>query len=206
MNAIADMLSQNGQILLMEWSFYARVVQFHQWGTLLLELFATHLYGRCPLFVYSVLEPQAVATDSLSKSWDYPWLMHIHPTRFWPKSYCIRESNCHVIYSLAWLNQFWFSDLLTLVQVPPFPSPSLGDGSTFSTAIGGTSFKATIASASWLLSDKSYVEGVFSLKPPVGYKLPRANIHWLCTRAIEKSLLISVAADEPIHSLPLTLF
>ena len=70
LNALADCLSRKGAVVQTEWSLNQRVASqiFHVWGSPHIDLFATHLNRKLPLFVSPVLEPEAYATDALSSA------------------------------------------------------------------------------------------------------------------------------------------
>ena len=74
-------LSRKGAVVQTEWSLNQKVASqiFHVWGSPHIDLFATHLNRKLPLFVSPVLEPEAYATDALSLSWVGMWAYAFPP-------------------------------------------------------------------------------------------------------------------------------
>ena len=72
LNIVADQLSRRGQFLQTEWQLHQEAVDllFHKWGTPNVDLFATRLNARLPVFVSPVQDPMAWETDALSISWE----------------------------------------------------------------------------------------------------------------------------------------
>ena len=71
LNVMADLLSRSNQVQSTEWSLHPEV--FHQicqkWFTHHVDLFATHLNHRLPLYVCPVPDPNAWDIDALSINW-----------------------------------------------------------------------------------------------------------------------------------------
>ena len=72
LNILADQLSRRGQSIQTEWELLQEVAQslFDRWGQPLIDLFATRLNTRLPLFYSPVPDPLALGVDALSVSWE----------------------------------------------------------------------------------------------------------------------------------------
>ena len=70
LNVIADLLSRSNQVQSTEWSLHLQVFQICQkWFTPHVDLFATHLNHKLPLYVSPVPEPNAWDIDALNINW-----------------------------------------------------------------------------------------------------------------------------------------
>ena len=122
LNALADCLSRKGAVVQTEWSLNQRVASqiFHIWGSPHIDLFATHLNRKLPLFVSPVLETEAYATDTLSFSW-VGMLAYAFPP-FPLILTCLRKiqiEECLVcLVAPLWEGQAWFPLLLSLLVAP----------------------------------------------------------------------------------------
>ena len=127
LNALADCLSRKGNIVQTEWSLSPRVASqiFHIWGKPHLDLFATRLNGKLPLFVSPVLDPEAYATDALSLSWRGMWAYAFPPfPLILPCLKKIQEEECLVcLIAPLWEGQAWFPLLLSLLVAPAVRLP-----------------------------------------------------------------------------------
>ena len=127
LNALADCLSRKGAVVQTEWSLNQRVASqiFHVWGSPHIDLFATHLNRKLPLFVSPVLEPEAYATDALSLSWVGMWAYAFPP--FPLILTCLRKiqiEECLVcLVAPLWEGQAWFPLLLSLLVAPAICLP-----------------------------------------------------------------------------------
>ena len=127
LNALADCLSRKGAVVQTEWSLNQRVAYqiFHVWGSPHIDLFATHLNRKLPLFVSPVLEPEAYATDALSLSWVGMWAYVFPP--FPLILTCLRKiqiEECLVcLVAPLWEGQAWFPLLLSLLVAPAICLP-----------------------------------------------------------------------------------
>ena len=127
LNALADCLSRKGAVVQTEWSLNRRVASqiIHVWGSPHIDLFATHLNGKLPLFVSPVLEPDAYATDVLSLSWVGMWAYAFPP--FPLILTCLRKiqiEECLVCpVAPLWEGQARFPLLLSLLIAPAICLP-----------------------------------------------------------------------------------
>ena len=71
-NVLDDSLSREGQIVHTEWSLQPGVVDelFRLWGKPMLDLFASRLNNKLPLYCSLVLDHVAAMEDALLHGWD----------------------------------------------------------------------------------------------------------------------------------------
>ena len=71
-NVLADVLSRRGQVMGTEWSLHPQVARaLHRaWGNPSIDLFATCLNAKLPLYCSLVPDPQAVFEDAFRHPWD----------------------------------------------------------------------------------------------------------------------------------------
>ena len=71
-NALADVLSRRGQVVGTEWSLHPQVARslLRAWGIPSIDLFATCLNAKLPLYCSLVPNPQAVFEDAFRHPWD----------------------------------------------------------------------------------------------------------------------------------------
>ena len=131
LNVLADGLSRRNQILPAEWTLQQEIVNslFLSLGTPMVDLFATRLNHRLPLYVSPVLDPAAWALDALSLDWNHLFAYAFPPFILIPQCLRkIRESRCRVILiAPCWPQRSWFSDLLSLLWDLPRLLPQRRD-------------------------------------------------------------------------------
>ena len=71
-NVLADVLSRRGQVVGTEWSLHPQVARalLCAWGNPSIDLFATCLNAKLPLYCSLVPDPQAVFEDAFRHPWD----------------------------------------------------------------------------------------------------------------------------------------
>ena len=71
-NVLADVLSRRGQVVGTEWSLHPQVARalLRTWGNPSINLFATCLNAKLPLYCSLVPDPQAVFEDAFRHPWD----------------------------------------------------------------------------------------------------------------------------------------
>ena len=71
-NVLADILSRRGQVVGTEWSLHPQVARplLRMWGNPSINLFATCLNAKLPLYCSLVPDPQAVFQDAFRHPWD----------------------------------------------------------------------------------------------------------------------------------------
>ena len=72
-NVLADQLSRQDQVIPTEWTLHSRVLQavFRIWGTPMVDLFATALNRRLPVYCSPVPDPMAWEVDAFTMPWDH---------------------------------------------------------------------------------------------------------------------------------------
>ena len=72
LNILADQLSRRGQHIQTEWELHQEAAQqlFLRWGQPSVDLFATKLNKKLPVYVSPVPDPEALDVDALSISWE----------------------------------------------------------------------------------------------------------------------------------------
>ena len=71
-NVLTDLLSRRNQVLGAEWSLHPQVARdlLRKWGSPTLDLFATHLNAKLPLYCSLIPDPQALFEDAFWHPWD----------------------------------------------------------------------------------------------------------------------------------------
>ena len=71
-NVLVDLLSRRNQVLGAEWSLHPKVARklIRTCGSPSLDLFATHLNAKLPLYCSLILDPQAVFKDAFRHPWN----------------------------------------------------------------------------------------------------------------------------------------
>ena len=109
LNVMASLLSRSNQVQSTEWSLHLQV--FHQicqkWFTPHVDLFATHLNHKLPLYVSPVPDPNAWDIDALNINWT-------------------GLTQCHcliIVIAPGWPGMPWFWDLVQLSTEIPLQLP-----------------------------------------------------------------------------------
>lgn len=127
LNALADCLSRKNNVVQTEWTLNQRVLTqvFRVWGTPHIDLFATSLNNRLPVFVSPVLAPEAYAADAMSLSWKGMWAYAFPPfPLILPSLKKIQLEECQVcLIAPLWEGQAWFPILMSLLIAPPIRLP-----------------------------------------------------------------------------------
>jgi hypothetical protein len=131
LNVMADSLSRRSQILTTEWSICPRVLQrvWQLWHRPLVDLFATRLNAKLPLYVSPCPDPEAWAIDALSFSWEGVDGYAYPPTALIPAVLQqVAEARCRVILVAPfWPSMRWFHRLLNLLVANPLSLPAKRD-------------------------------------------------------------------------------
>ena len=96
------------------------------WGNLSINLFATSLNAKLPLYCSLVLDPQAVFEDAFRHPWDDLDLYSFPPFPLVGRVIArVRESSRLAMTLVAplWPEKEWFADLLLLLTQPPLALP-----------------------------------------------------------------------------------
>ena len=122
-NVLADILSHRGQVVETEWSLHSQVARslLHVWGNPSIDLFATCLSAKLPLYCSLVPDPQAVFQDAFCHPWDDLDLYVFPPFPLVGRVTArIRESSrvAMTLVEPLWPEKEWFADLLLLLTQP----------------------------------------------------------------------------------------
>ena len=127
LNVMADLLSRSNQVQSTEWSLHPQVFKqiCQKWFTPHVDLFATHLNHKLPLYVSAIPDPKASDIDALNINWTgltayaYPPTALLH--RLIQK---IRQCHCLIIViAPGWSGMPWFWDLVQLSTGIPLQLP-----------------------------------------------------------------------------------
>ena len=118
-NVLADLLSRRDQVIGTEWSLHLQAARaLRVWGSPSLDLFATHLNAKLPLYCSLVLDPQAVFKDALRHTWDTLDVYAFPPFPLVGRVVArVRETPnlSMTLVAPLWPEKKWFADLLLLL-------------------------------------------------------------------------------------------
>ena len=126
-NILADRLSRINKPISTEWSLNQKIANaiFHMTNFPNIDLFATRLNHRLPLYVSPIPDEKALAIDAFTMNWN-----HIHAYAFPPFHLIpsvlnkIRQSQCRIVLvAPLWPNRSWFPELLNLLVSQPICLP-----------------------------------------------------------------------------------
>ena len=130
-NVVADSLSRPNQIVGSEWMLYPQVfASLQKRWSVTVDLFATSLNHRLPVYFAPMSDPMAAGTDAMLQNWDHlqeyasPPVAMLHQV-----INKIRASVGAQVTLIApfWPSKEWFPDLLSLLTEPPVPLPQRWD-------------------------------------------------------------------------------
>ena len=122
-NVTADALSRPNQVIGSEWTLHQEVVDqlVHRWPAMI-DLFATALTARLPVYFSPASDPRAAGTDALLQPWDdlqayaFPPIAIIRRVLLKLRS----SKNCELtLIAPFWPQRDWFPDLLELLSDVP---------------------------------------------------------------------------------------
>ena len=122
-NVTADALSRPNQVIGSEWTLHQEVVDqlVHKWPAMI-DLFATSLTARLPVYFSPASDPRAAGTDALLQPWDdlqayaFPPIAIIRRVLLKLRS----SKNCELtLIAPFWPQRDWFPDLLELLSDVP---------------------------------------------------------------------------------------
>ena len=127
-SVLADVLSRRGQIVGTEWSLHPQVARalLRAWGSPSIDLFATCLNAKLPLYCSLVPDPQAVFEDAFRHPWDDLDLYAFPPFALVGRVIARIQQSSRVAMTLVaplWPEKEWFADLLLLLTQPPLVLP-----------------------------------------------------------------------------------
>ena len=127
LSVLADSLSRQSQVLGSEWGLFQQVFQevLRLWPATI-DLFATNLNHRLPVYFSPMFDPQSAGTDAMMQSWDGLQAFAFPP---FVLLYCVlskvQQSRGLELTLVApfWSQHPWFLDLLELLVEVPFFLP-----------------------------------------------------------------------------------
>ena len=127
-NVLADQLSRRGQVIGTEWSLHPEVTKqlFCRLGTPTLDLFATSLNKKLPLYCSLVPDPMAVMEDAFMHPWDGLEVYAFPPFALIRRVLNrLMSSDCcrMLLVAPSWPRQEWYPDLISLLVEQPFRLP-----------------------------------------------------------------------------------
>ena len=127
-NVLADVRSRCGQVVGTEWSLHPQVARalLRAWGNPSIDLFATCLNAKLPLYCSFVPDPQAVFEDAFRHPWDDLDLYAFPPFPLVGRVIARVQESSRVAMTLVaplWPEKEWFADLLLLLIQPPLALP-----------------------------------------------------------------------------------
>ena len=130
-NVTADALSRPNQVIGSEWTLHQEVVDHlvHKWPALI-DLFATSLTARLPVYFSPASDPQAAGTDALLQSWDNLQAYAFPPIAIIRRVLVKLRSSKNCVLTLIapfWPQREWFPDLLELLSDVPITLSSRKD-------------------------------------------------------------------------------
>ena len=127
LNVMADLLSRSNQVQSTEWSLHPQVFKqiCQKWFTPHVDLFATHLNHKLPLYVSPIPDPRAWDIDALNINWTNLTAYAYPPTALLHKVIQkIRQCHCLIIViAPGWPGMPWFWDLVQLSTEIPLQLP-----------------------------------------------------------------------------------
>ena len=123
----ADLLSRPSLVIGSEWTLHQEVVQdlLHQWPAII-DLFATSLTARLPVFFAPAWEPKAAGVNAFLQPWDNLQAYAFPPIAI-RKRVLLRlraSHNCDLtLIAPFWPQREWFPDLLELLSDTPIELP-----------------------------------------------------------------------------------
>ena len=127
-NVLVDLLSRRNQVLGTEWLLHPQVARdlLRTWGSPSLDLFATHLSAKLPLYCSLIPDPQAVFEDAFRHPWDNLDTYAFPPFHLVEKVVArVRETPnlSMTLVAPLWPEKVWFAELLPLLTQPPLALP-----------------------------------------------------------------------------------
>ena len=127
LNVMADLLSRSNQVQSTEWSLHPQVFKqvCQKWFTPHVDLFATHLNHKLPLYVSPIPDPRAWDIDALNIDWTNLTTYAYPPTTLLHKVIQkIRQCHCLIIViAPGWPGMPWFWGIVQLSTEIPLQLP-----------------------------------------------------------------------------------
>ena len=127
LNVMADLLSRSNLEQSTEWSLHPQVFKqiCQKWFTPHVDLFATHLNHKLPLYVSPIPDPRAWDIDALNINWTNLTAYAYPPTALLHKV-IQKIRQCHyliIVIAPGWPGMPWFWDLVQLSTEIPLQLP-----------------------------------------------------------------------------------
>ena len=127
LNVMADLLSRSNQVQSTEWSLHPQVFEqiCQKWVTPHVDLFATHLNHKLPLYVSPVPDPKACDIDALNINWTN-FTAYTYPPMGLLHKVIQKIKQCHcliIVIAPGWPGMPWFWDLVQLSTEIPLQLP-----------------------------------------------------------------------------------
>ena len=208
LNVVADGLSRPHQAVSSEWSLHPDVCRqlFRLWGSPLVDLFATHLNNKLPLYVSPLPDPAAWKEDALLIPWDdletYAFPPFALIRRIVSK---LRDSvrSRMILVAPFWPQREWFPDLLDLLAAVPRELPLWP---SLLRQPGTGQFHGNIAMLklhAWRLSSDSTEREAFRRELREECPLRDGSLPWQSTSLDGHSSAVGVVGGVFVPSLPL---
>ena len=130
-NILADRLSRMSKAISTEWSLKQSICNalFRVTGYPNIDLFATRLNNRLPLYVSPIPDSRALSVDALSMNWDRIHAYAFPPFHIIPKVLSkVRSHQCRIVLIAPfWPQASWYPELLQLVVQKPITLPLVPD-------------------------------------------------------------------------------
>ena len=122
-NALADLLKKN-KVVHTEWTLLQSVADalFLAWGKPNVDLFATRLNNRLPMWISPMADPQALGIDAMSMSWKVMFTYAFPPFVLLGRvvEKVVKDHPCEIILiTPKWPNKFLYARILE--QLVDFP-------------------------------------------------------------------------------------
>ena len=204
-NALADLLSRMDKILHTEWTLLHSMLEALciSWDTPNLDLFATRLNNRLPVFVSPMADPLAVDVDAMSMSWRgmhaYAFPPFVLLGRVLEKVF--KDHLCEMILvAPKWPNHSWYVILLELLVDSPLVLPLREDLLFQPHNHRRHRPLPSVCLHAWRLSsDLSKIEA-FRRQLPIRSRAGVGNPHVLSTTASGGCSLVGVLGNRWVHS------
>ena len=131
-NVLADLLSRRDQAIATEWTLHRQVAKalLSSWGSPSIDLFASRLNAKLPVYCSLVPDDQAALEDAFRHPWDNLDVYAFPPFALLGKVLSrVRQSrNCSMtLVAPLWADRDWFADLLLLLTHQPLALPLWDD-------------------------------------------------------------------------------
>ncbi|MES9880172.1 MAG: reverse transcriptase domain-containing protein [Sedimenticola sp.] len=203
-NVLADYLSRSMQPVLTEWALRhdiaSRVIR--EWGDPMVDLFATRLNAKLPLFVSPVPDASAWAVDAMSFGWGNLDAYAFPPFVLLPRLLQrVKLTQCRMtLIAPYWPQRSWFSRLLELLVAPPLILPLCPD---LLSQHRGKLWHRNVHSLSlcaWRLSGIRSEVSVFQNELPSAFQVLEENQLPHVTMQSGQFLQIGAVAGKLIHA------